>query len=111
MNRVDLVGDLVCPVVVRRDSRTGRTIGKATIAVSRGVLGIDFVPVTLWDHEAVDASKYLGDGSTLAVRAHIHSRVLVERPGSGAKRQRLVYVIAEQVTYLDVRAPRAGGRP
>jgi len=69
------------------------------------------VPVTLWDREAVDASKYLGDGSKVAVRAHIHSRVVVERPGNDGKRLRLLYVIAERVTYLDVRAPRAGGRP
>src|SRR5882672_10061887 len=54
MNKVELVGDLVSPVEVRRDWSTGRTIGKAIIAVSRGVLGLEFVPVTLWDREARD---------------------------------------------------------
>ncbi len=111
MNRVELIGDLVSPVEVRRDWSTGRTIGKAIVAVSRGVLGVDFIPVTLWGHEATDAAKYLGEGSTVAVRGHIHSGFLADRDARGTRRRRLVYVIADRVTYLDVRAPRIGGRP
>jgi single-strand DNA-binding protein len=110
MNKVELTGDLVSPVEVRQDRATGRAIGKATIAVSRGVMGIDFVPVTLWDREAKDAAKYLGEGSTLAVKGHIHSGVVVLRDDSGAWRRRLVYVIGDRVTYLDVRPPGGGGR-
>src|SRR5262245_23529818 len=110
MNRVELIGDLVSPVEVRRDWSTGRTMGKAIIAVSRDVPGIDFVPVTLWGREAVDASKYLGEGSTVAVKGHIHSGFLADRDARGIKRRRLVYVIADRVAYLRVRPPR-GGRP
>ena len=109
MNRVELIGDLVSPVEVRRDWSTGRSLGKAIIAVRRGVLGVDFVPVTLWGREATDASKYLGEGSTVAVRGHIHSGVLVGDAAS-ARRRRLVYVIADKVTYLVV-LPPTGGRP
>ena len=111
MNKVELVGDLVSPVEVRKDWSTGRTVGKAIIAVSRGVLGMDFVPVTLWGRDASDAAKYLGEGSTVFVRGHIHSGFLAERGIRGSTRRRLVYVIADRVTYLDVRAPRGGGRP
>lgn len=111
MNRVELIGDLVCPVGVRRDWSTGRTMGKAILAVSRGVLGMDFVPVTLWGREASDAAKYLGEGSTVAIHGHIHSGWLAHRDAIGARRRRLVYVIADRVIYLDVRAPQSGDRP
>jgi len=110
MNQVDLVGDLVSLSEVRRDRSTGRTVGKAIIAVSRGVLGVDFVPVTLWGREVIDASKYLGEGSTVAVRGHIHTGLLAERGAMGVRRRRLVYVIGDRVSYLDIRPPRGGGR-
>jgi len=109
MNRVELIGDLVSPVEVRRDRNTGRTRSKAIIAVPRA-LGMDFVPVTLRGREAADAAKYLGEGSTVAIKGHIHSGLLAERSAGGVKLRRLVYVIADRVTYLHVRPPR-GGRP
>ena len=108
MNKVELIGDLVCPVEVRRDRSTGRTIGKAIIAVSRGVLGVDIAPVTLRGREAVDANKYLGEGSTVFVRGHIHGGFLAERGATGVRSRRLVYVIADRVTYLAVRPPATG---
>jgi single-stranded DNA-binding protein len=110
VNKVELIGDLVSPVEVRRDWSTGRTVGKAIVAVSRGALGVEFIPVTLWGREATDASKYLGEGSTLAIRGHVHSGFLIDRAASGTRRRRLVYVIGDRVTYLDMRAPRAGRR-
>jgi single-stranded DNA-binding protein len=110
VNKVELIGDLVSPVEVRRDWSTGRTIAKAIVAVSRGVLGVEFIPVTLWGREATDASAYLGEGSTVAIKGHIHSGFLIDRGAGGSRRRRLVYVIADRVAYLDVRAPRIGGR-
>ena len=112
MNNVRLIGDLVVPVVTRRDWSTGRTVGKALIAVSRGAMGLDFVPVTLWDREAIDAANYLGEGSTVAIRGHVHSGFLAERGNVGVdRRRRLVYVIGDHVRYLDVRPPSGGERP
>jgi single-stranded DNA-binding protein len=111
VNTVELIGDLVSPVEVRRDRSTGRNIGKAIIAVSRGVLGLDFVPVTLRGREATDAGKYLGEGSTIFVRGHIHSGFLADRDAAGTRRRRQVYVIADRITYLTVRPPKTGGRP
>jgi single-stranded DNA-binding protein len=70
---------------------------------------VDFVPVTLWGREAWDASKYLGEGSTVAVRGHLHSGVVVG-DATSARRRRLVYVIADRVTFLVVLPPRVGGQ-
>ncbi len=110
MNRVQLVGQLVYPVEVRRDRVTGLATAKGIIAVPRGVQGTDFVPVTLRDREAIDAERYLGDGSTVAIEARLHCALMAERDGQGARlRRQLVYVIANRVTYLDVR-PFKGGR-
>src|SRR5262245_44602064 len=81
MNRVDLIGDLVSPVQVRRDWSTGRTMGRAILAVPHEA-GMDLIPVTLWGREAVDAARYLGEGSTVAVKGHIHSGFLAERVAS-----------------------------
>jgi single-stranded DNA-binding protein len=110
VNRIDLVGDLVSPVELRRDRITGRTFGKTIIAVPHGLDGVDFVPVTLVGREAIDAAKYLGDGSSVAVRGHLHSGAVAERDGD-VRRRRLVVVLVDRVTYLVVRPARGGGRP
>lgn len=109
MNRVQLVGQLVYPVEVRRDRVTGLATAKSIIAVPRD-MGTDFVPVTLRDREAIDAERYLGDGSTVAIEARLHCALMAERDRDGARlRRQLVYVIANRVTYLDVR-PFKGSR-
>lgn len=105
MNLVHLVGDIVLPVELRRDRITGRTFGKALIAVPNGVHGTYFVPVTLRGNEAVDAANYLGEGSRVDVTGHIHSAYRADgRP------RRVLYVIADRVTYLNLRAPQSGDR-
>ena len=109
MNLVRLVGDLVYPVELRRDRTTGRTIGKALIAVPNGVHGTLFVPLTLRGNEAIDAAKYLGEASRVDVTGHIHSAYLADRDTYGDRRpRRVLYVIADQVTYLNVRPFRGG---
>lgn len=109
MNRVQLVGQLVYPVEVRRDRVTGLTTARSLIAVPRAT-GTDFVPVTLRDREAIDAERYLGDGSTVAIEARLHGALIAQSDGLGARvRRQVVYVIANRVTYLDVR-PFKGGR-
>ncbi len=111
MNRLQLVGKLVWPVEVQRERGTGLTVAKAMIAVPNRVTGIDFIPVTLRDNEAVDASKYLGDGSLVAVDGHVHSALVTDRYTWGAKRtRRVLSVRVDRVTYLVVRAPRGGTR-
>ncbi len=111
MNRLQLVGKLVWPVEVERERGTGLAIAKAMIAVSNRVTGIDFIPVTLRDNEAVDASKYLGDGSLVAVDGHVRSTLVTDRYPWGAKRRRRVLsVTVDRVTYLVVQAPRGGAR-
>jgi len=105
MNVVRLVGDLVFPVELRRTRTTGRTIGKALIAVSNRVHGTCFVQITLKGDEAIDAAKYLGEASRVDVTGHIHSAYLADldrRP------RRVLYAIADRVTYLTVRPFRGG---
>jgi single-stranded DNA-binding protein len=113
VNRVELVGNLVFPVEVHRECDVSPTIARAVIAVARvGVNGLDFVPLTLRGREAVDAAAYLGEGSLIAVSGHLHSVLLVERDFHGLprRRRRSLYVIADRVTYLRVRAPKSGDR-
>ncbi len=111
MNRLQLVGKLVWPVEVERERETGLAMAKAMIAVHNRVTGMDFIPVTLRDNEAIDASKYLGDGSLVAVDGHVHSALVTDRYPWGAKRRRRVLsVTVDRVTYLVVQAPRGGAR-
>jgi single-stranded DNA-binding protein len=105
MNSVRLVGDLVFPVELRRDRTTGRTIGKALIAVPNGVHGMYFVPLTLKGNEAIDAAKYLGEASRVDVTGHLHSAYTADR-----RPRRVLYVIADRVTYLTVRPFQGGVR-
>lgn len=112
MNRVQLIGDLVWPVETRRDRATGQWIGRAMIAVSSDLDGLNFVPLTLHGREATDAAKYLGEGSTVYVNAHLHSLLVTDRDARGNKyRRRFVRVIADRVTYLKILPPRGGDRP
>jgi hypothetical protein len=109
MNRLELIGDLVWPVDVWRDRTTGRTIGKAMLAVSHGVEGLHFVPLTLYDGEALDAAKYLGEGSRLSVTAHLHSVLVTDRDANGSERtRRVLHVIVDRITYLTICPPRGG---
>jgi single-stranded DNA-binding protein len=107
MNFVRLIGDLVFPVELRRDRTTGQTIGKALIAVPNGVHGTYFVPVTLRGKEAVDAAKYLGEASCVDMTGHIHSAYLTDH---NKRTRRVLYVIADDVTYVTVRPFRGGER-
>src|SRR5262245_46318351 len=79
MNRVQLIGDLVWPVEVWRDPATGRRFGRAMLAVSVGEFDLTFVPLILQDREAVDAARYLGEGSRVEVAAHLHSTLVTDR--------------------------------
>jgi single-stranded DNA-binding protein len=110
MNTVRLVGELVNPVVLKRDRK--RAWGKTVIAVPRGgVGGIDFVPVTLSDREAEMAARYLGDGSLVSIEGRLHSAVRPELDGGELVAvNRSLWVIAERVTYLRI-ARQTGDRP
>jgi single-stranded DNA-binding protein len=109
MNRLQLVGKLVWPVEVRREPGTGLIVAKAMIAVSNDGMDLDFIPVTLRDKEAIDASKYLGDGSLVAVDGRVHSALVSDRYSQGTKRtRRVLSVTVDRVTYLVVQAPRGG---
>jgi hypothetical protein len=111
MNFVRLIGDLVFPVELRRDRTTGRTIGKALIAVPNGVHGTYLVPLALRGNEAADAAKHLGEASRVDVTGHIHSAYLADPDTYGDRRpRRVLYVIADDVTYITVRPFRGGER-
>jgi single-stranded DNA-binding protein len=111
MNRLQLVGRLVWPVEVQREPVTGHPVARAMIAVSNDVTGIDFIPVTLRDNEAIDASNYLGDGSLIAVDGQVHSALVTDRYTRGARRtRRVLSVTVDRVTYLVVQQPGAGER-
>jgi single-stranded DNA-binding protein len=114
MNNVQLIGELVRPVEVSRGRLTGRTWAKTMIAVPRvGGAGIDLVPVTVYAGEAVMASRYLNVGSLVAVEGRLHSARMAERDEEDRRAtRRLVWVIADRVTYLRLaRRVEPGDRP
>jgi single-stranded DNA-binding protein len=106
MNRVQLIGMLVCPVELRT-LRIGRTFGKTIIAVPRGIeLGTDWVTLTLWDRQAVNAARYLNEGARVAIEGRIHGTYRVTKADDGSKRtRRSVEVIVERIAYLSPRPP------
>lgn len=109
MNRVQLIGVLVWPVEVRRDRRTGERFAKAMIAVSSDTNGLHFVPLTIHGREAIDAEKYLGEGSRLYINGHLDSVLVHDRDRRGNRHtRRVLYIIADRVTYLTVLPPRGG---
>ncbi len=73
MNRLQLVGKLVWPVEVERERGTGLAFAKAMIAVPNRVTGMDFVPVTLRDNEAIDASKYRRSCTFRGIRRRVRA--------------------------------------
>ena len=112
MNTVHLIGELVSPVALKRDRITKRAWGKTIIAVPRGSKGaIDFVPVTLSNHEAEMAARYLGDGSLVSIDGHLHSAVRPDLDGGElVALRRSLWVVADAITYLRI-ARRIGERP
>jgi hypothetical protein len=112
MNRVQLIGDVVWPVKVWIDHTTGLTFGKTMLAVASDTDPLAFIPLILPDSEATDAGLYLGEGSRVKVDAHLHSSLVAHHDaGQHKQRRRIVRVIADSVTYLDLRAPQSGDRP
>src|SRR5215831_1168705 len=98
MNTVHLIGELVNPVVLKRDRITRRVWGKTLIAVPRGSKGgIDFVPTTLSDQEAETAARYLADGSLVSVEGRLHSAVQPETDGAALVAvRRSLWVVADR---------------
>lgn len=112
MNRVQLIGVLVWPIEVWHDRTTSRVFGKAMFAASVGEAGLAFVPVTLQNSEAVDASMYLGEGSQVEITGHLHSSLVTSYDAAGNRRtRRVLHVIADRVVYLVVRPARGADRP
>jgi single-stranded DNA-binding protein len=111
MNRVQLVGDIVWPVEVWTDSATGRTFGRIMLAVSADTDPLVFVPLILQGSEATDAGMYLGEGSRVNVSAHLHSSLVTYHDANYNRRmRRVVRVIADSVTYLNLCTPQSGDR-
>ena len=112
MNKVMLIGNLGRPVELR-ELGGGKTIGKTILAVSRlrqgQKAGTDWVPIVLWDRQAVNAARYLGKGSRVAIDGRIHGDFVPRRQaeGEGKQASRLVVeVIVDRITYL---TPKAAG--
>src|SRR5579859_5500236 len=114
MNRVVLIGVLACPVELRELSM-GRTIGKTIIAVSRGAdVGTYWIGLTLWDRQAINAARYLGQGSQVAVQGRLHGAYRTTWAADGTRgSRRTVDVVVDRITYLSPRPPAGGrgGRP
>lgn len=112
MNRVQLIGDIVWPIEVWTDCTTGPTFAKAMLAVSADTDPLAFVPLILQDSEAIDAGRYLGEGSRVKVSAHLHSSLVTYHDASQNNRtRRVLHIIADSLTYLTVCAPQSGDRP
>src|SRR5438309_304011 len=112
MNKMELMGHLVCPVLLR-ELRGGRTVGKSIISVPRvrdgERVGTDWVPIAVWDRQAVNAARYLHLGSLVHIRGRLHSFYELMLTDDGQRRSRLrMEVVVNRITYLGPRPPAGG---
>ena len=67
--------------------------------------GCDWIPVVIWDKQAMNVAKYQGKGSRVAVEGRIRAERYDRKDGTKGK---AFEVVAERVTFLESRDNREG---
>ncbi|MBJ7598637.1 single-stranded DNA-binding protein [Candidatus Nephthysia bennettiae] len=104
MNTVSLIGNL--GKVEISAVGDGKVVGKAMLAVPRmragERIGNDWIPVVLWERQALNASRYLETGATVALEGRLesHFRARVSGTEDGLRSRLLVEVVVNRITYL-----------
>lgn len=101
LNQIILVGRLTRDIVVNK-SENGIKVATISLAIPRsfknsdGEYDTDFVDCVAFDNIAENTSEYCNKGDIVGVKGRIQSRIIEE----GEKREKIIEIIAEKVTFL-----------
>ncbi len=111
MNKTFLIGNLARAVELK-EMGGGRARANGLLAVSEYRKGekteTEWVRIVLWDRMAVNAARYLGRGSRVAIVGRLRSRFYDRPRGEGTVRTLGTEVTVESLTYLSRPGARAG---
>ena len=101
LNQIVLVGRLTRDIVVNK-AESGAKVATISLAIPRsfknsdGLYDTDFVDCVVFDTIAENTSEYCGRGDIVGVKGRVQSRTIEK----GEKRETVVEIIAEKVTFL-----------
>ena len=101
LNQVVLVGRIVYELELRK-SDAGKKYLSLTLAIPRsfknmeGTYDTDFIRCMVWDSVAENTSIYCHKGDIVGVKGRLQSRIIE----NDNKRENVIEVIAEKVTFL-----------
>ena len=101
LNQVILVGRLTRDITVNK-SEKGIKVATIALAIPRsfknsdGTYDTDFVDCIAFDNIAENTSEYCTKGDIVGVKGRIQSRIIEEEE----KKEKLIEIIAEKVTFL-----------
>ena len=110
LNQIVLVGRLTRDIKINK-TENGRKVATISLAIPRsfknmeGTYDTDFVDCVLWDSVAKSTADYCHKGDIVGVKGRVQSRI-VERDGE--KKENLVEIIAEKITFLS--SKKEGGK-
>ena len=96
MNNVSLIGRLTKNVDLRK-TNSGKDVVSATIAVQRDKENADFIPIVVWDNNAVYLAKYAEKGTRIAITGSLQSREYE----SNGKKQYVLEVVGRVEILFD----------
>lgn len=109
-NQIILIGRVVRDVEVKT-AQNGRPFAIVTMAVQRSFKNqqtnkyeTDFIDVSLWGYTAESVAKHAGKGSAISIRGRVANRI-TDIPGHPTLRS--AGVVAEQVSFIQMKAPNA----
>ena len=101
LNQIILVGRLTRDIVVNK-AESGAKVATISLAIPRsfknseGVYDTDFIDCVAFDVIAENTSQYCGRGDIVGVKGRVQSRTIEK----GDKRENVMDIIAEKVTFL-----------
>lgn len=101
LNQIILVGRLTRDITVNK-SEKGIKVATISLAVPRsfknseGVYDTDFIDCVAFESVAENTSDYCGKGDIVGVRGRVQSRIVSDNE----KKENIVEIIAEKVTFL-----------
>lgn len=101
LNQIILVGRLTRDITVNK-SEKGVKVATISLAVPRsfknseGVYDTDFIDCVAFESVAENTSDYCGKGDIVGVRGRVQSRIVSDNE----KKENIVEIIAEKVTFL-----------
>lgn len=104
LNQIILVGRLTRDIKINKSDK-GKKVATISLAIPRsfknmeGTYDTDFIDCIVFENIAENTATYCGKGDIVGIKGRVQSRV-VEKDG---KREYLVDIVAEKVTFLSGR--------